>query len=455
MNLYVTARKTVTVLTLVISTTFIVVIILVSTQPISLPFLSSYFKDKIDNQLEEYRVDFATVRAQWRPMKGNIDLHFYSVRAIDYKDNNLANAQKLIVEVKANSIFDNVKSIKTIELHNPGISIIRSTNATLMLDIGNTHNGSSNKVIEMALNYAKKLSRKNSQQNESAVNLRIIDSDLMLSDEITGSLVNTSNAYIDFSTDQDGINCIYKFNVFASGEYINIFGDCSYNIADGDFKLAVNLDKVRPSLLTEFFPLFFYFTPLEVQLSGIVQFEFDELLQVKKTTFDLTSNSGTLELIEALGNNLNIKSLHVTGSALKQFSHITLDRLLINLDNNTIEATALFLKNHDILDFKLNALINGSSIADLLPRWFAYLKTEQLDCIENDNNEYHHSSISIDGTYDLEKNNINALGYFKCHEKLLSINTHSSDRQLSPVINYDLNFRLDGALDTPNLSAVR
>jgi hypothetical protein len=455
MKFHVTARKTVTVFTLVISTTLIVMIILVSIRPISLPLLSSYFKDQFANKFEGYVVEFAAIQAQWRPLEGNIDLHFDSISVNDQSNNSLANVPKALLKINTNSIFNETKDIKTIELHNPNISLIRSSRNKLNFDVGNTNRGASNKVFATLLLFAEDRSQKAGEQHNSSVNLRIINSDLMISDEMSGSLLHASNAYVNVSTNKSEIKCRYEFNIFASGEIIHLNGDCSHNHVNGNSVLTVNVDKVRPALLTEFFPVFAYFSPIEVQLSGILQFEFDELLQVNKATFDLVSENGSLEVIEAIGNNLNINSLHIAGSALNQFSHISLDRLSIALEDNHIEADALFLKNRNILDLKLNVLIQGSSIAELLPRWFAYLKTEQLDCIEEDDDEYHYSSISIDGTYDLSQNKINALGHFICHEYLLSINSFSSDGNLSSTVHNDLNFRMDGTLDSPNLSTAR
>ncbi len=450
----VTAKKTVTTLVLSVISILVVTLLLISLFPISLPFASNYVRNQLDNRFHAYYVNFDTLRTQWHPFDGRIKFHLDDVRAMDYGNNTLATVPKVIIEIAASTLFNDLKKVHAVELHNPKISLIRSHGGALKFDIGNSHDGSSGRILETILIHVATIPSNLYQNTNASANFRIIGSDLTLGDEITGSLLRVPNANIDLSPDNNGVNCTYKFNIFASGEYLNILGDCLYNTASKNFNLSVNLDKVRPALLTEFFPQFTYLTPLEVQLSGKIQLEFDDLLNVNKAVFDLTSGNGTLEVIEILGNNLEINSLHIVGKALNEFSHIELDRLSIDLNDNNVEANALFLKDKNILDIKLNAFIQGNSVLDLLPRWFDYLKTEELDCIENNDKSFRHSSISIDGTYDLTQHKINAFGHFKCHEIMLSSNSqkHSLDDYLNSTIKTDLNFRMDGPLDSPNLA---
>ena len=450
----VTAKKTVTTLALVVISILSITLLLISLYPITLPFASTYLKSQLDNRFHAYYVDFDTLRTRWHPFNGEIEFHLDSVRAVDYGNNNLATVPKVIIEVAANSIFNNFKKLRTVELHNPKISLIRSHGGAFKFDIGNTHDGSSGRILETILIHVATIPTAHNQENNASANFKIISSDLTLGDEITGSLLRAPNANINLSPNDSGVDCEYKFNLFARGEYLNILGDCLYNTASKIFNLSVHLDKVRPALLTEFFPQFTYFTPLEVQLSGKIQLEFDDLLNANKVIFDLTSGNGTLEVIEVLGSNLEINSLNISGRALNKFSHIELDRVSIELNENNVDANALFLKDKNILDIKINAFIKGNSVSDLLPRWFAYLKTNELDCIENNDNSFRHASISIDGNYDLTQHKINALGHVKCHEILLSSNapSHSLEDYLNSEIKTDLNFRVDGTLDSPNLA---
>ncbi len=453
----VTEKKTVTALALAVLSILAITLLLISLYPIPLPFASSYVRNQLGNHFHTYYLDFDNLRTRLHLFSGKIEFHLDSVRAVDYENNNLATVPKIIMEVATNTIFKDTKKLHSVELHNPKISLIRSHDGTFKLDIGNTHDGSSSRVLETILIHVATTPLTSYQENDAPTNFRIIRSDLTLSDEISGSLLRAQNASINLSPGNNGVNCAYKFNVFASGEYLNILGNCLYNTVNKKFNLSVNIDQVRPALLTEFFPQFTYFTPLEVQLSGIIQLEFDHLLNTSKATFDLTSGNGTLEVVEILGDNLEINSLHIVGKALNEFSRIELNKLSINLKDSNVEANALFLKNKNILDIKLNASIKGNSVSDLLPRWFAYLKTKELDCIENNDQSFRHSSISVDGIYDLSQHKINALGHFKCHETLLSSisRTHSLENNLNIATKTDLNFRVNGKLDAPNLTTVK
>ncbi|MDW3094564.1 MAG: hypothetical protein R8G33_02705 [Gammaproteobacteria bacterium] len=429
------------------------ILLLISLYPISLPFLSNFVRNQLDNHFHTYYVDFDTLRTRWHPFEGKIEFHLDSAKAVDYGNNNIATVPEVIIVVDTDTIFRKHKKLQSVELHNPKISLIRSHGGAFKFDIGNTHDGSSGRILETILIHVATTPKIHHQNTHESTNIKIISSDLTLGDEITGSLLHAPNANIELSPDVNGVNCNYKFNVFARGEYINILGDCLYNTRSKSFSLSIQPDKVRPALLTEFFPQFSYLTPLEVHLSGNIQLEFDDLLNAKMATFDITSDNGTLEVSEVLGNNLEINSLHVIGRALNEFSHIELDQLSIDLKENNIQAEALILIDKSILDINLNAFIKGNSILDLLPHWFEYINSEELYCIENNDELFRHTSISFNGTYDLNQENINALGHVKCHEVLLSSNTqkYSLEDYLNSTIKSDLNFRIDGALNAPNL----
>lgn len=453
----VTARKTVATLALAVMTISVVILVLISVYPIPLPFVSTYIRNQLDNRFHAYYVDFDTLRTRWHPFNGKIEFHLDSVRAIDYGNNNLATVPTVIIEIEANTIFKDSKKLHTMELHNPKISLIRSHGGASRFDIGSTHDDSSGRILETILIHTATIPSNDYLESNIPTNYRIINSDLTLGDGTTGSSLHTSNANIDLNSNNNGVYCGYRFNVFARDEYLNILGDCLYNTVNKKFDVSVNVDKVRPALLTEFLSQFTYFTPLEVQLSGEIKLEFDNLLNANKAVFDITSGNGTLEVIETLGRNLEINSLHISGKALNEFSHIKLDRLSIDLNDQNVEANTLLSRDKDMLNIKLNAFIKGSSVSDLLPRWFAYLKTEDLDCIESNDSSYSHSSILIDGTYDLAKHKIDTLGHFKCHEILLTSNSqqHSLDDYLNSTIKADLSFRVDGPLDSSNLATVQ
>lgn len=453
----VTVKNTVTAFLLAIVFILIALLTLISVRPISLPFVADYMRSQLENRFHAYYVDFDDLRTRWHPFKGILEFHLDSVRAVDYGEIKLATVPKAIVEINTDSIFKNDKQLHAIELQNPKISLIRSHGGALKFDIGSTHDGSSGRILETILIHIATAPIYNTENSESSMDFRITNSDLVIGDEITGSLLHAPNANINLTPNDEGVACAYEFSVFARGEYLNITGNCLYNTATEKFNLLVKLHEVRPALLTGFLPQFTYFTPLEVELSGEIQLELNNLLAVESATFDLKSEKGTLEIVEILGNNLAINSLHISGKALNKLSHIELDRLSLNLEDNKVEANALFLKDKDNLDIKVNAFFKGNSISDLLPRWFAYLETDDLSCLENLDNAYHHSSISIDGTYDLGQHQINAQGNFKCHDILLSNNNNdfSLDDYLNSATNTDLNFRVDGTLTSPNLATTQ
>jgi hypothetical protein len=445
----VTAKKTVTTFTLAVITILIVITI----YPMPLPFIANHVRNQLDNSFHVYHVDFEKLRTRWRPIDGVIELHLTSVQAMDYGNNNLANVPKVIIEVIASSAFKDRSKLQTVELYNPKISLIRSHVGAVKFDVGNTQDSSSGKILETILTHLASVPSKKSEHVIAQTSLRIINSDLTLSDEVSGSLLRAPNANIDLHSSDKGVECDYNFNIFASGEYINIFGDCLYDTTADDFTLSINLDKVRPALLTEFSPQFAYFTPLEVQLSGNIQLHLDSSFNASEVAFDLKSENGTLEVIEILGSNIDINSLHIVGKALNGFSHIEIDRLSITLDDKNLEANALFLKNRNTLDIKLNTFIQGNYVSNILPRWFAYLESEDSNCVKDIDDSYRNLFLSIDGTYDYEQERIDALGHFKCHVVLLSSNlkNHSLDKYQGIRNNNDFNFSVHGTLHSPNL----
>ena len=450
----VTVKKTVTKFILLMVLIAITLLIFITIRPVSLPFVSNYIKNQLENRFHAYYVDFNDIQTHWHPLQGKLDFHLHSVRAVDYGNNILATVPKVIIEVATNSIFKKNKDLRAVELQTPKISLIRTDGGALKFDLGSSNDGSSGRVLETILIYVATAPSTQSSDNQSSIDFRIINSDLTLGDEITGSLLHAPDANIKLKPTQNGVACDYEFNILTRGENLHISGNCEYHTGGENFNLSVDLHEVRPALITTFSPQFTYFSPLEVELSGNIQLELYNLSSVEKASFNLKSTKGTLEIVEILGKNLEVNSLHIVGKALNNYSHIELDQLVIDLENNFLQANALFLRDKDNLDININAFVKGSSISDLLPRWFAYLETDELGCIENAENNFHHSSLSINGIFDLNQQKINAQGHFKCHDVLLSDNekNYTLDDYLNTAINTDLNFSVDGALDSPNLA---
>ena len=454
----VTVKRTVTILVTTMLLSVLTILILIAIRPLPLPFLSSYIRNQLDNRFHAYYVDFDSVQTRWRPISGTLEFHLNSARALDYGDIMLASVPKVLAEVSLDSIFQEQILIKGIEFQNPKISFIRTVGGALKFDIGSTDDGSSGRILETILIYVATVPAIFNSNQESITDLRILDSDLTLGDEKSGSLLHVPNANITLIPNAEGVGCAYDFNVLARSENLHISGECLYKTANEKLNLLVNLDEVRPALLTEISPQFSYLTPLEVRLSGEVKLELDKLLTIKKAEFDLTSGKGTLELIEHFGKNLDVKTLHIVGKILNDFSKIELNSLVLSLEEEKAEANAIFLRNDDTLDIKVNALLSGSSITKLLPRWFAYLENENLDCINSSpSNSYTQSSLTFDGTYDIKQHQINALGRISCLEQKLVDN----DTNLSPSTNIETKtdamqrFRMDGAFESPNLTTIQ
>lgn len=440
----VTVQKAVTILLSVTILCVITLLVISIIRPIPLPFISSLMNNELSNRFHAYYINFDTVKTRIRPLKGVLEFHYDSVKALDYGDNVLASTPKVLAEVSLRSLFHERTFIKSIELNSPKISFIRTTGGALKFDIGNSNDGSSGRVLETIFIYIATAST----TEKSFTDLRIVNSDLTVGDEISGSLVHAPNANITLIPDTEGIRCAYNFKVFARGEYLHISGDCLYKTASEDFNLLVNLDEIRPALLTEISPQFTYLTPLEVRLSGVVELELDKFLNVNKTEFNLASKKGTLELTDYFGKNININALQITGKALHNFSHIELDTVLVNLNESKVEASALFLTDDENLDFKLTTILTGTSITTLFPQWFSYLETEDLDCISSSPaNTYTQSSLAIDGIYNLKLHQIIASGQISCLDQKLADNITN--------INNMQKFMMDGTFDAPNLTIIQ
>ena len=455
MNVTVKKRAVTTLISVVV---LIIITILITTiiRPTHLPFVSNYIRSQLDNRFHAYYVDFDNVRTRWYPAKGVLEFHLNSARALDYGENVLATIPKVLVKVRIKSMFGDTIKLQELELQNPKISLIRTESGAIKFDLGNSDDGSSGRILETIFINVATAPTIQSQNQSSQTVFRIFNSDLTLGDEISGSLIRAPNANISLFPSSKGVGCKYDFELLARGENLYFSGECLYKTANEKIDLLVNFNEVRPALLTEILPQFIYFTPLEVRLSGNVQLELDKLLTVHHAAFDLTSEKGTLEIIDYFGKNLEINTLHIAGKALNNFSHIELDNFMVDLTETKAEANALFLRNDDSLDIKVNVLFKGTSISKLLPRWFAYLENEDLKCIHSSSKIYSESSLSIDGTYDLNEHQINALGRITCLDKILSDNNTkpSVNAHLSASTHAIQRFRMDGTFKSPNLATI-
>ena len=102
----VTVKRAVTTLVAAMLLIVITVLVVMTIRPIPLPFLSNYIKNHLDNRFHAYYVDFDNVQTRWRPIKGTLEVHLNSTRALDYGENELATIPKVLAEVRTKSIFN-------------------------------------------------------------------------------------------------------------------------------------------------------------------------------------------------------------------------------------------------------------------------------------------------------------------------------------------------------------
>lgn len=440
----VAVKKPVIIIFFVVLIIFTTILILSTISPIPLPFLSNIIRNELDNRFHAYYVDFENVRTRWRPTQGTLEFHFDTSRALDYGDNILASVPNVKAEIKINSIFKKRISVKEIKFNNPKISFVRTTGGALKFDIGNTDDGSSSRILETILIHVATAPFLSTENQQAPTNIQIHNSDLTISDEETGSLLHVPNANITLIPNTKGIACNYDFNVLARGENLHISGECLYITSNKNINLLINLDEVRPALLTEISPQFIYLTPLEVRFSGELKLVLNNLISVESIEFDLISKKGTLELTDYYGKNLDINSLHIVGAVKNNFSNIEIDNLVLDLNDTKSKANATFLRSDEILDIEINASLRGNKIYNLLPRWFNYLENDNLDCFNKKNATIDEVSfLTIDGTYNLKQHQIHALGHISCLE----------NKNLNKKTTQD--FRMDGPFNAPNLTIVQ
>jgi len=450
-------KNAVTFLFSLVLLAIITILIVITIHPISLPYVSNLVKDELDNRFHAYYIDFDTVQTRWRPIKGTIEFHINSARALDYGKNLLAFVPKVLVEISIDSIFRNTVEFREIKFQNPKISFIRTIGGALKFDIGNSNDGSSGRILETILINVAIAPVLYKSESKSQTKLHILNSNVTLGDEVSGSLLHIQNANITLMPNVDGVQCTYDLIILARSENIHISGVCLYNTASENINLIVNLDKIRPALLTEISPYFLHIIPLEVRLSGKVVLELDKLLSVNSAEFDLVSEKGSFEVSEYIGNNLSVNKFKIVGKVFKNFSRIEIDNLMMDLEHTKVEANALFLRNNNNLDIKLKALFTGTSTPLLLPRWFEYLKNENLYCIDPSTlSTYKQSMLAIDGTYNLNQHQISALGHISClNKKITEDDTKSSSSAyFGARTNAAQKFAMEGTLDSLNLTII-
>ncbi len=453
----VTVKNAVSVLISVVSICFITLLIIMSFRPISIPLVSEFARNQLDNRFHAYYVDFKDVQTRLRPFNGTVEFHFRSAVAKDYGENILAQIPYAIIEIGFKSIFHDPLDVRKVELIQPKISLIQSVGGALKFDIGNSDDGSSGRILETILISIAIAKYNSDSEEESYTKFNIIQSDLTLADEMSGSLLHVPNANINLTPNPNGVKCQYDLIVSARGENLHFTGECLYTTATEKLDLLIQFDNIRPALLTEISPQFNYLTPLEVRLTGNVVLELKNLFTINKAEIDLAGENGTLEIANYYGKNLEIDAIRIKGKSMDNFSRIIMDELIIESKATKVNANAIIEKSDGYADIKLNFLFKGKYISIFLPRWFAHLGNENLTCIDDSSSAYFQSSLTMDGIYNLNNNQINIVGEIACFDRFLSNNNGKNyvDSILQPNANLTQKFGIDGTFEAPNLTIIQ
>ena len=338
-----------------------------------MPFLKSSVQKLIDSRFTTYDIKFEEFSFRWYPMDNNFEVLFVEPRAIDPRGDLLASVSQIRVGVDALFLITGDIVAEYIVIQGPVINFFRTAGGAVKFDIGTGDQGASGVVLEDLL-VGISTAPITTGEPTSFPRVVVDKARINLGDEVSGVRVRIPVANVEIHPDIQGVRSKYKIEIASGDNRLKFDADSLYKTADQRIELNLALDRVRIGMLAHLFPNISYLEPLEVPVSGDIKMELDKFLNIQTAEFDLYGESGSLELADYTGINLQISSIHTSGRALQGASHIQIDLMEVNLTDAKVSLSGDFINCGGAVNMVTDISLTETTLASLMPRWFAHLE---------------------------------------------------------------------------------
>ena len=282
--------------------------------PISLAFFAPKLTETIGERLYwRYEVKFDDIRLLWSDGHGRLGLELVAVRVADYSSEVIAFVPRIALGLAPSRLIASDFRPEAVTVDGAKIRWIKSAGGAIKFDIGADEPGISGQILEDFL-IMMAAAPDPSEQQEPLPAMRIINTQIMIGDELAGSEIDITDADILIEPHAEGVRSVFTLSIANDAAPARVSAEGLFRTADQHISLEVDIAEMALaqfardewSALTRMF--------FAAPASGHARFEMDKFFGIEEVTFDLRSASSSLT--GAAKADVRMVTLNITGAML-------------------------------------------------------------------------------------------------------------------------------------------
>lgn len=411
----------------------VVVASISSYRPIPVPFAILNIIGIMENTRFHQTIEVDQAHFSWLPAKNIVELQFENVRILDPRGDSLANVPSVVFGFNPRLLIAGNKTPNYINLVNPVVSLMRSAGGALKVDIGQTVDGAAGTVLEnFLIDFA--IMPLPSGSDVDAQEIRISDAYLYIEDETTTVKFRFHPVNMTIKTVEEGIWSSLSLHSKTLTDDMVLDIEGLFDTSDHSINLKANLDNIRPAEIADLLPNFRAFSLVEIPVFGRVDLNIDKHFTIQNGGFDIQGETGSLEVGEFSGENLEVEHLQFNGSFTQNFKKMNLDNFEIQFSQGIISGEMSLSQTEYSIIFQNDISISNTYLRELMPLWFAQLDQfpppQDLTTLS--------SNLKFNGKYDKLTSNLSGEGRL----------SYLTDTSMEVI--FSQNFASQGTFKTPN-----
>lgn len=319
--------------------------------PVSLDFLTPYIQEALAAPDGSFRVEVDQTLLTWAGWERALDLRVTGVRAISSDKGVVAAVPQLSLSLSGKALTKGVIAPRTLEVFDARIRLFRDAGGALHW--GFALEGDGDAQGEEADAVVRRLYRDLIQQpapdspTGHLTRVRLVDAELVVEDARLGINWVARDADLLLYRHDNGLFAELHLEIDLGGELTAVDGRISHRVADGDFRVEVDFNNLRPDVFARIAPEFHDLGSAELPLGGTVKGRFDLESGFQEASFEIAGGSGQIRLPDPIGTDYPVFGLHLRGEVSDRPRRLTVHDLFLDIGGPTLSASALIEQEAD------------------------------------------------------------------------------------------------------------
>ncbi len=312
--------------------------------PISLSFLSPYLAEAFEAEDLDYRLEFTDTILTWAGWDRSLDI---SVRGVTVKNADgavLGTVPELSVGLSGRQLLRGRVSPTVIELLRPEVVLHRALDGSVSFGVGNTiGGGASNPAVEGLL--AGVMAPRDPDRPLGLLRrVSVRDAVLTFEDESAGLILYAQTTNIVFDRDPRGLVGHLNFVAELGDLTLPISGEAVYDRASGVIDSQMRITGVNPADLAAMIPQLDTLRSFDLPMTGKIGVSLSAEGEFGKTTFDVASDRGQLNVPGVLPETLDVVTGRARGAISADRTQLQIDDLFLDFGGPSMNFAGLIDK---------------------------------------------------------------------------------------------------------------